>query len=154
MTLGMLYVCSTLVFFVTMTVSYMVKRDVVFFFSSRRRHTRCALVTGVQTCALPICVSLAEAPASGFGADAGPAMSSAVAATPRPGRVLDKVDLPHRFGPSHPAPTMVTRQALLRKLRDASQLRQLIVIRAARSEEHTSELQSPIPTSAATFCLE
>src|SRR3546814_5168379 len=28
---------------------------VFFFFSSRRRHTRCALVTGVQTCALPIC---------------------------------------------------------------------------------------------------
>src|SRR3546814_12737344 len=27
-----------------------------FFFSSRRRHTRCALVTGVQTCALPILV--------------------------------------------------------------------------------------------------
>src|SRR3546814_7521856 len=26
----------------------------VFVFSSRRRHTRCALVTGVQTCALPI----------------------------------------------------------------------------------------------------
>src|SRR3546814_18074485 len=26
----------------------------VIFFSSRRRHTRCALVTGVQTCALPI----------------------------------------------------------------------------------------------------
>src|SRR3546814_14893340 len=25
----------------------------IFFFSSRRRHTRCALVTGVQTCALP-----------------------------------------------------------------------------------------------------
>src|SRR3546814_2858239 len=33
-----------------MYVSYVV----VFFFSSRRRHTRCALVTGVQTCALPI----------------------------------------------------------------------------------------------------
>src|SRR3546814_9202768 len=28
----------------------------IFFFSSRRRHTRCALVTGVQTCALPICL--------------------------------------------------------------------------------------------------
>src|SRR3546814_5403985 len=27
---------------------------IMFFFSSRRRHTRCALVTGVQTCALPI----------------------------------------------------------------------------------------------------
>src|SRR3546814_9549164 len=33
-----------------MTVVY------VFFFSSRRRHTRCALVTGVQTWALPICL--------------------------------------------------------------------------------------------------
>src|SRR3546814_10512201 len=30
----------------------------VFFFSSRRRHTRCALVTGVQTCALPIWILL------------------------------------------------------------------------------------------------
>src|SRR3546814_21169264 len=29
---------------------------VYFFLSSRRRHTRCALVTGVQTCALPIFV--------------------------------------------------------------------------------------------------
>src|SRR3546814_12575723 len=28
-----------------------------FFFASRRRHTRCALVTGVQTCALPICTA-------------------------------------------------------------------------------------------------
>src|SRR3546814_6665570 len=27
---------------------------IVLFYSSRRRHTRCALVTGVQTCALPI----------------------------------------------------------------------------------------------------
>src|SRR3546814_4292682 len=36
---------------------------VCFFFSSRRRHTRCALVTGVQTCALPIS---AEQPKSKF----------------------------------------------------------------------------------------
>src|SRR3546814_1389049 len=35
-----LYCCASVVF--------------LFFFSSRRRHTRCALVTGVQTCALPI----------------------------------------------------------------------------------------------------
>src|SRR3546814_4157500 len=28
--------------------------NVMFFVSSRRRHTSCALVTGVQTCALPI----------------------------------------------------------------------------------------------------
>src|SRR3546814_5308544 len=32
-----------------------------FFFSSRRRHTRCALVTGVQTCALPIFVPIGVA---------------------------------------------------------------------------------------------
>src|SRR3546814_12048117 len=32
----------------------------LFFFSSRRRHTRCALVTGVQTCALPISESSSE----------------------------------------------------------------------------------------------
>src|SRR3546814_19880733 len=38
----------------------------VFFFSSRRRHTRCALVTGVQTCALPICGSAAERATSRF----------------------------------------------------------------------------------------
>src|SRR3546814_8454597 len=31
-----------------------------FFFSSRRRHTRCALVTGVQTCALPISSGFTE----------------------------------------------------------------------------------------------
>src|SRR3546814_9308628 len=39
-----------------------------FFFSSRRRHTRCALVTGVQTCALPISLSLEDADAADFAA--------------------------------------------------------------------------------------
>src|SRR3546814_996738 len=33
----------------------------IFFVSSRRRHTSCALVTGVQTCALPISELLAQA---------------------------------------------------------------------------------------------
>src|SRR3546814_5688514 len=33
---------------------YLFFKVLTFFFSSRRRHTRCALVTGVQTCALPI----------------------------------------------------------------------------------------------------
>src|SRR3546814_3304678 len=32
-----------------------------FFFSSRRLHTRCALVAGVQTCALPICIGKPQA---------------------------------------------------------------------------------------------
>src|SRR3546814_5497059 len=39
-----------------MRVSYLDCRYVyLFFFSSRGRHTKCALVTGVQSCALPIC---------------------------------------------------------------------------------------------------
>src|SRR3546814_3908421 len=33
-----------------------------FFFSSRRGHTSCALVTGVQTCALPIYVGHGDTP--------------------------------------------------------------------------------------------
>src|SRR3546814_8403442 len=37
----------------TICASYLL---LFFFFSSRRRHTSCALVTGVQTCALPISV--------------------------------------------------------------------------------------------------
>src|SRR3546814_10250141 len=36
--------------------------SMMFFLSSRRRHTRCALVTGVQTCALPICSMLGVVP--------------------------------------------------------------------------------------------
>src|SRR3546814_16642782 len=43
----------------------------VFFLSSRRRHTRCALVTGVQTCALPIYRQLEAAPAARPGGDDG-----------------------------------------------------------------------------------
>src|SRR3546814_953679 len=35
-----------------------------FFFSSRGRHTRCALVTGVQTCALPISSELSPGDSS------------------------------------------------------------------------------------------
>src|SRR3546814_5375201 len=45
-----------------------------FVFSSRRRHTRCALVTGVQTCALPI---LGEHPLGGK--ELGPARRGGVA---------------------------------------------------------------------------
>src|SRR3546814_8264557 len=47
-----------------------------FFFSSRSRHTICALVTGVQTCALPICEDTLE----GF-QDAFSARIQALAAT-------------------------------------------------------------------------
>src|SRR3546814_5076641 len=42
-------------YFVYVSLVFVCMNCFVFFFSSRRRHTRCALVTGVQTCALPIC---------------------------------------------------------------------------------------------------
>src|SRR3546814_8676110 len=42
--------CRLMLFFVLVTSAWLFD----FCFSSRRRHTRCALVTGVQTCALPI----------------------------------------------------------------------------------------------------
>src|SRR3546814_5741380 len=55
---GFLSCCS---FLFCLSYSYYSNRGFIvflcffsFFFSSRRRHTRCALVTGVQTCALPI----------------------------------------------------------------------------------------------------
>src|SRR3546814_6767455 len=48
--------CSVLACCVTYVCTF------CFFFSSRRRHTRCALVTGVQTCALPILHQLTLAP--------------------------------------------------------------------------------------------
>src|SRR3546814_4913719 len=41
---------------------------VLFFFSSRRRHTRCALVTGVQTCDLPLSSKVAGDTPVGKGA--------------------------------------------------------------------------------------
>src|SRR3546814_8066146 len=37
-----------------------------FFFASRRRHTRCALVTGIQTCGLPILPDLRPRPGDEF----------------------------------------------------------------------------------------
>src|SRR5881409_1451388 len=39
-------------------------KGVVFFSSSRRRHTRCETVTGVQTCALPIYAATMRSTAS------------------------------------------------------------------------------------------
>src|SRR3546814_6596480 len=51
-------------------MSYCSFRCFLFFFSSRRRHTRCALVTGVQTCALPVSGAwIADAGAIGCNGD-------------------------------------------------------------------------------------
>src|SRR3546814_2600911 len=50
-----LFVYVIIILFFCIYVLYLSFGLLFFFFSSRRRHTICALVTGVQTCALPIC---------------------------------------------------------------------------------------------------
>src|SRR3546814_6120483 len=121
-----------------------------FFFSSRRRHTRCALVTGVQTCALPICMAFVAT-------------------------VLDHAELHLRSIAAHAA---ADRVSILRGMIDAVfQARSRTWVLASsftshvghfvyaatllelqrrgrlRSEEHTSELQSLMRISYAVFCL-
>src|SRR3546814_1204533 len=46
--------CLFIVMLFVLLLDIVLRVSILFFFSSRRRHTRCALVTGVQTCALPI----------------------------------------------------------------------------------------------------
>src|SRR3546814_20288947 len=66
--------------------------SVFFFFSSRRRHTRCALVTGVQTCALPICHEvMAAAPSTGVNTITGEGLTEALAGA---GVVIDVANAP------------------------------------------------------------
>src|SRR3546814_20388465 len=67
---------------------------VLFFFSSRRRHTRCALVTGVQTCALPICELAGRPEAKVFAGCARPLVRRPVTAEQVHGKTgLDGPDL-------------------------------------------------------------
>src|SRR3546814_10292581 len=106
---------------------------VCFFFSSRRRHTRCALVTGVQTCALPICwtdgalqgvryaVSFARLYAEqGDHEISAAAMNAIIAINGAYIEAKGKTFFAYQF---------------------------------MRSEEHTSELQSLMRISYAVFCL-
>src|SRR3546814_8713170 len=50
----LVYVCVILCFVISFVCLFFFFFYIVCFFSRRRRHTRCPLVTGVQTCALPI----------------------------------------------------------------------------------------------------
>src|SRR3546814_9917350 len=110
-----------------------------FFFSSRRRHTRCALVTGVQTCALPISI---DAPTLKRWQDGGRTFRFFDARPPEeyakmrvPGSVcLPNGELAHRFAAAvseSDAPVVVTCAGRTRG-----------IIGVLRSEEHTTELQS------------
>src|SRR3546814_2316934 len=116
----------------------------LFFFSSRRRHTRCALVTGVQTCALPIyrLRRPAFAGADGLGCPAQGTMER--------GRMADPWHA-DRPGQARLASTKGFRQA---QIHLQAQGRERLSRRARiRSEEHTSELQSLMRISYAVFCL-
>src|SRR3546814_2123018 len=124
---------------------------VYFFFSSRRRHTRCALVTGVQTCALPILRVQYEARRLHLLADGSrvdPVQRLGVArARPCCGGVVDD-----DVGPAgleqlvHGAIEVGSRRASGPDQRG-------VEIVVERSEEHTSELQSLMRISYAVFCL-
>src|SRR3546814_6374669 len=115
----------------------------MFFFSSRRRHTRCALVTVVQTCALPIFIvelnrEIIAARQIGLGIGG---VRDAVLIDEEVGdRAIGAAELRDRmrFGPA-------VKAVIERVVR--------LDIMFPRSEEHTSELQSLMRISYAVFCL-
>src|SRR3546814_4954584 len=114
-----------------------------FFFSSRRRHTRCALVTGVQTCALPISPSLLYFKVLyelfrdlGDELDEERIIKSATGI--RNTTVWNKL---FKF----------QRDGVVGAIDKLERIGGCII--ADRAEEHTSELQSLMRTSYAVFCL-
>src|SRR3546814_1059771 len=113
---------------------------VFFFFSSRRRHTRCALVTGVQTCALPIFYVA--------NTDALLAFPYVEGATKMAGKAKKIADLPAKGTNRHWTKSLVAAPNgwLYVGVGADSNI-------GERSEEHTSELQSLMSTSYAVFCL-
>src|SRR3546814_10416244 len=128
-----------------------------FFFSSRRRHTRCALVTGVQTCALPICSRIAASTIGMYD-------SSIEEATGPVDGGLDLRAIGDRVRTLRKAQgdtlaTLAARAGLsvsmLSAVERGAQAATVLVLHriASRSEEHTSELQSLMRTSYAVFCL-
>src|SRR3546814_1840480 len=116
----------------------------MFFFSSRRRHTRCALVTGVQTCALPI--SRDSESGTHCGRPRPPCTVGSARPCPRTSRI-----------PGARAAHVLARDSRTgdgnrRRIRQRRVGRRHVSC-DARSEEHTSELQSLMRTSYAVFCL-
>src|SRR3546814_1241957 len=96
-----------------------------FLFSSRRRHTRCALVTGVQTCALPICTGSADSspiPTASpfFGAVQRPLIKRDLAAARALAKEAGYKGQPIRLATSHSPPEMYDAAILIQAMaRDA-----------------------------------
>src|SRR3546814_4299647 len=131
-----------------------------FCFSSRRRHTRCALVTGVQTCALPILqlaglehlannVAAADELALHVELREGRPVAEVLDALADAG-VLQHVDAFELHIEVREDLDDGGRVAALREHRRAlHEKHQLVVV---RSEEHTTELQYIMRISYAVFC--
>src|SRR3546814_5554888 len=115
-----------------------------FFFSSIRRHTRCALVTGVQTCALPILPLLGPVQKDG------PSKGMAQIET-----AIDAAEVILMLAPETNGEVAVKAWADLGKKTglDHTHLALPKEDEKIRSEEHTSELQSLMRISYAVFCL-
>src|SRR3546814_976874 len=137
----------------------------IFFFSSRRRHTRCALVTGVQTCALPISERVRRFQAATVSSlwDITAAMGLETPWQIRPHHLherqnatrSDSIDRIYSFYPRGillDAPDSVA-SARYWAMARADSFRAAIDGTPGRSEEHTSELQSLMRISYAVFCL-
>src|SRR3546814_6632173 len=138
-----------------------------FFLSSRRRHTRCALVTGVQTCALPICYRFGYVQVAAVVDQAHHSIYDAevlwvnVAAYEPVAMTLDQqVDQARTITTGIRLAVLegIYQDMLMANLFPCLQRIQRACICPAtdqprRSEEHTSELQSLMRTSYAVFCL-
>src|SRR3546814_9765928 len=133
------------------------------FFSSRRRHTRCALVTGVQTCPLPICLQAGQR--SGERAQRLRGRRQRDPSRIQHPAVRDERRRQQRDElPSEPRRQAdCDRSAADRRTDSRTQRNGEVArlsppksntIRAPRSEEHTSELQSLMRNSYAVFCLQ
>src|SRR3546814_7481774 len=123
-----------------------------FFFSSRRRHTSCALVTGVQTCALPISPLIVAGQRVSLAGRVSMDMITVDLRRAPQAAVGDPVRL---WGPGLPAEEIASYAGTLAyELFCGLTQRVHYRYRSGRSGENTSELQSLIRTAAAASCLE
>src|SRR3546814_6225199 len=126
---------------------------IYFFFSSRRRHTRCALVTGVQTCALPISSDPLRSFAN-MGSLPGFVKVDFVAYFRGVARKAFTASARLLFDPATRAEAGFSGiGGVGMSVSSAHRPRALPLRLSARSEEHTSELQSLMRLSSAVFCL-
>src|SRR3546814_1419337 len=124
---------------------------VFFFFSSRRRHTRCALVTGVQTCALPISFSQDKEIHVMNGLPRGmPHAETINAEAGKYGMFRKRPRIADQLGPVSERPCIIQISRLEGICYPILKNRGELI----RSEEHTSELQSLMRISYAVFCLQ